>query len=311
MKGKFGIAALMFSGITFAAPVSTPNQLSDTPIIAGGGSGGNLSMNNCRAYQTDGASINLSGGETLVFYGSGGDASYNGQFPTSFGGYLATKTTYSGTAYIKVKGGRDAVVRVYSYDGPSYYYYGKAGYAIGLFARNSENKADFIAGAGAGGAGYYSADLFYTNAASADRDLASGGGWAVSGQTCGYRANDIYNIYNPYGPYPTPYRWGYTSEWVCLPAKGGDVSSGWWFSDYMTGTEVFCSASSTDSCFSRTYTYYPTPGFHSGYAGSGGASSISAFYNSYTRDYTSPVNSLTIAKGGFWGLRPPALYVCQ
>jgi hypothetical protein len=26
--------------------------------------------------------------------------------------------------------------------------------------------------------------------------------------------------------------------------------------------------------------YYPTPGFHSGYIGTGGASSISAFYNS-------------------------------
>ena len=71
MKGKFGVAALLFSSITFAVPVSTPNQLSDTPIIAGGGSAGNLSMNDCRAYQTDGTSINLSGGETLVFYGGG------------------------------------------------------------------------------------------------------------------------------------------------------------------------------------------------------------------------------------------------
>jgi hypothetical protein len=69
MKGKFGVMVLMFSSVALASPVSTPNDLSDTPIISGGGSGEKLSMNNCRAYQTNGAAIDLSGGETLVFYG--------------------------------------------------------------------------------------------------------------------------------------------------------------------------------------------------------------------------------------------------
>jgi hypothetical protein len=278
MKGKFGVAALMFSSMTFAVPVSTPNDLSDTPIISGGGSGEKLSMNNCRAYQTDGAAIDLSGGETLAFYGSGGemdgdwlaffgirrDIGYDRQVPASFGGYLATKTTYSGTAYVKVKRGRD-------------WGYSIAGYAIGLFARNSDQKADFIAGAGAGGHSIYNTYLgpYFDRSLLADRDLASGGGWAVRGQTC--ERNHRY-------------------EWVCDPTEGANINEGWWFSDYI-----------------RYYRreFFLTPGFHSGYHGSGGASSISAFYNSYTRDYTSPVNSLTIAKGGFWGLRPPALYVCQ
>jgi len=40
MKGKFGVIALLLSSIVFAAPVSTPNTLNDTPIISGGGSGG-------------------------------------------------------------------------------------------------------------------------------------------------------------------------------------------------------------------------------------------------------------------------------
>ena len=310
MKGKFGVVVLMFSSMTFAVPVSTPNDLSDTPIISGGGSGEKLSMNNCRAYQTDGAAIDLSGGEMLVFYGSGGEMDgewlaffgirrdigyigYDRQVPASFGGYLATKTTYSGTAYVKVKGGRPAEYgNGYSY---GTYYYGTAGYAIGLFARNSDQKADFIAGAGAGGSSipYQGRPLI------ADRDLASGGGWAVSGQACGRIERVIYSYWRP------PIYWGtpifYTYEWECEPGEGGNINGEWWFSGY---TIYYLPSGYTGI-------YYPTPGFHGGYYGSGGASSISAFYNSYTRDYTSPVNSLTIAKGGFWGLMPPALYVCQ
>jgi hypothetical protein len=40
MKGKFGVVALLLSSLTFAAPVSTPSTLNDTPIISGGISGG-------------------------------------------------------------------------------------------------------------------------------------------------------------------------------------------------------------------------------------------------------------------------------
>jgi hypothetical protein len=36
MKGKFGVIALLLSSLTFAAPVSTPSTLNDTPIISGG-----------------------------------------------------------------------------------------------------------------------------------------------------------------------------------------------------------------------------------------------------------------------------------
>jgi hypothetical protein len=43
----------------------------------------------------------------------------------------------------------------------------------------------------------------------------------------------------------------------------------------------------------------------------GGASSISAWYNSYTKDYTSFSTSLTISGGGYLGGFTPALYVCQ
>jgi hypothetical protein len=280
MKGKFGVAALMLSSVALASPVSTPNDLSDTPIISGGGSGEKLSMNNCRAYQTNGAAIDLSGGETLVFYGSGGDDNWGSEAePASFGGYLATKTTYSGTAYVKVKGGREVYIRNWGI----VKYYGKAGYAIGLFARNSEQKTDFIAGAGAGGISVYAAapDLYNSQIFLSDKNLVSGGGWAMSGQIC---------MLSHYPP-------------VCYSRTGGDISRGWWFSDRTSGCDFNPNLCNLD--------YYPTPGFHSGYIGTGGASSISAFYDSYTRDYTSPVNSLTISKGGFWGLRPPALYVCQ
>jgi hypothetical protein len=102
MKGKLGIAALIFSSIAFAGPVSTPNQMSDTPIISGGGtvSGGNT----CKAYQNNGTAVSLSGGEMLVFYGSGGGIGYNAIFvPASSGGYLSTKSNYSGTAYVRMK----------------------------------------------------------------------------------------------------------------------------------------------------------------------------------------------------------------
>ena len=269
MKGKFGIVALLVSSITFAGPVSAPNNLSDTPIISGGGtvSGGGT----CRAYQNDGTAINLSGGETLVFYGSGGiryDWGWR-SYPVSFGGYLSTKSNYSGTAYVRVKG----------YCSPSRRDMACAGSAIGLFAQNTDSKNDFIAGAGAGGRN----DSIYSNilqTAGVEYELSavSGGGWAVSGM--GY----FCSIWCPDGCL------GGCSS---IPVYAADVNSGVWFSTW----------------YGRDPT---TPGFHGSYnAALGGASSISAFYNSYTKNYTSFSTSLTISGGGYYGLTAPTLYVCQ
>jgi hypothetical protein len=252
MKGKFGIAALMFSGITFAVPVSTPNQLSDTPIISGGGSVGNLSMNNCRAYQTDGTAINLSGGETLVFYGGGRPKN---------GGYLATKTTYSGTAYVKLS--KNCFV---SWGWPFICYYHDAPSAIGLFARNTEDQQDFIAGAGGGFDGY-SVSVHTCSS-------ASGGGWYGEPAFCTRREH----ISSAAG-----------SSYI---GEGGSIYGGaYWFHAY-----------------SRFSPYYTSAGFFGGRLG-GGASSISAWYNHYTKDYTSPTTSATITGGGITGRG--RLYVCN
>jgi hypothetical protein len=259
MKGKFGIVALLFSSITFAAPVSTPNQLSDTPIISGGGtvSGGGI----CRAYQTNGEAVPLSGGETLVFYGGGG--SYHGN-PTSYGGYLSTKSNYSGTAYVRVKMGN---CRRYFCSGG----------AIGLFARNTDSKNDFIAGVGAGGSSETRGYTYCHNGY--DNNAVSGGGWLVKG---------VYYIACGSSDYSA-------DTGNAKVVRGGSVydSDGLWFTTY----------------FWRVYT---TPGFHSADFALGAASSISAWYNSYTRDYTSPATSLTITGGGYYGRTyPPTLYVCN
>jgi hypothetical protein len=53
------------------------------------------------------------------------------------------------------------------------------------------------------------------------------------------------------------------------------------------------------------------PGFHGGDYYLGAASSISAWYNSYTKNYTSHGSSLTISAGGLYGQAAPTLYVCQ
>jgi len=245
MKGKFGVAALLFSSITFAVPVSTPNQLSDTPIIAGGGSAGNLRMNECRAYQTDGTSINLSGGETLVFYGGGWIRN---------GGYLATKTTYSGPAYVKLS-------KHCWWSWLQGYLCTTNGYAIGLFARNTDAQQDFIAGAGGGYRGW--GGLFTVCSP------ASGGGWHGEPSLC---TNNV-----------SPYVYN---------QEGGSVHSGYWFHAYMH----------------RYYYHTSSPGFFGSFGG-GGASSISAWYNYYTKDYTSPPTSATITGGGIVG--QGRLYVCQ
>jgi len=266
MKGKFGVAALLFSSITFAVPVSTPNQLSDTPIIAGGGSAGNLRMNECRAYQTDGTSINLSGGETLVFYGGGLEKN---------GGYLATKTTYSGTAYVKLSKDCSLIGCGFS----------STNSAIGLFARNTDAQQDFIAGAGGGSYWWSTGDYSWDFSSSVTCSPASGGGWQGEPALCTETRTYTYMTYKyPYITTKTNYRiyaWG-----------GGSVHSGYWFHAY------------------RDSYYYHTssPGFFGSFGG-GGASSISAWYNYYTKDYTSPPTSATITGGGIVG--QGRLYVCQ
>jgi len=288
MKGKFGIVALLVSSIAFAGPVSAPNNLSDTPIISGGGtvSGGVA----CRAYQNDGTAVPLSGGETLAFYASGGrlyDA-WRRPLYTTHGGYLSTKSNYSGTAYVKVKGnsylrgvGRpiddlDNSIRWFVQNtneiGDHY-----SGSAIGLFAQNTDRKTDFIAGAGAGGSG-----------GRYDLNAVSGGGWVVQGMGIGLfatrpLAGDGGFIASPvfyYGPYT---------------AYGGRVygHDSLWFTTWYGGVPT-------------------TPGFHSSpRINTGAASSISAFYNSYTKNYTSFSTSLTISGGGYYGPANPTLYVCQ
>uniref|UniRef100_A0A7C5X3E2 Uncharacterized protein n=1 Tax=Thermocrinis ruber TaxID=75906 RepID=A0A7C5X3E2_9AQUI len=270
MKGKFGIAALMFSSIALAAPVSTPNNLSDTPIISGGGTVG---AGICQAYQTDGTAVNLSGGETLVFYGSGGSAYYNYSWrpPEHFssGGYLSTKANYSGVAYVKSKMG--------ICDGVGMDAYPCAGGAIGLFAQNTDGKKDFIAGAGAGGTGGHmsSSSIIY------DVNAASGGGWTVGG-----------TVYS------------------CTFWGSYELGCG---SEIVYSGSVYCNDRAWFNVWSAYYVGTPSaPGFCSSPdEDRGAASSISAWYDSYTKDYTSFATSLTISGGGFYGRFNPILYVCK
>jgi hypothetical protein len=348
MKGKFGVAALLLSSITFAVPVSTPNQLSDTPIIAGGGSAGNLSMNNCRAYQTEGTSINLSGGETLVFYGGG---------LAKNGGYLATKTTYSGTAYVKLS--KECKLDVYAY---SNYWYQSCpfynGYAIGLFARNTDAQQDFIAGAGGGSSTRpawvdYSwteeVNYFYSYSAGICSP-ASGGGWqgestlcnTSSGGSSSYTIGAGGSVYGRslfgrdlwFHSYYINYDHGiglyrYYRNYVASPGYFGSppricssASGGGWQGEPSLCTEI--RTNSLTGSYSITYTrgggsVYSGYWFHlsnsssaAGFFGSnsgGGASSISAWYDYYTKDYTSPTTSATITGGGITG--QGRLYVCQ
>jgi len=245
MRRKLGIAFLIFtSGLTFAAPISRPKDQLDSPIISGGGF---IGARNCKAYQVNNAVVNLRGGEFLLFYGAGKNVNNR---PFSFGGYLSTKTTYSGTAYVKVRGG-----------------------AVGLFARDSISRDDFIAGAGGGGTGYHKGNNFYIQL---DTRSASGGGWSVFGR--GTRC-ETYEIYDDYGSYTSTYCQDYF-------VSGPTVYNGVWFNS-------------------------SNPGFHGGDYYLGAASSISAWYNSYTKNYTSHGSSLTISAGGYTGQAAPTLYVCQ
>ncbi len=254
MKGKFGIAALIFSSITFAAPVSTPNQMSDTPIISGGGT---VSSGTCRAYQTDGTVVNLSGGETLVFYGGGADVLWTQQlaysayryFIKNTGGYLSTKSTYSGTAYVKTNRGA-----FFNIPAGAYSLQSNVSPTLGLFTRNSTSQADFIAGVGGAGA------IIYTD----------GGGWN------GKNGRMVY----------------FVACYFC--SSGGSVNSGSWFTTGFHG--------SVDSPYSI---------FKLNNYGAGGSSSISAFYNYYTKQYTSVNSSYTLTGGGIPGYANPVLYVCK
>ncbi len=267
MKGKFGIAALIFSSLTFAAPVSTPNQMSDTPIISGSGT---ASGGTCRAYQTDGTGVNLSGGEKLVFYGGGSDGG-------SAGGYLSTITTYSGIAYVKTSGRDGACYCVRYYEGSCQEVSCVSGSAIGLFASPEDTSGNsFIAGAGAG----------YGN--------RHGGGWYGEG--------------------------------------GGNIYYGTWFREvlvpraiqycYRTCRRIRIGFTITWDCRTRCnisgYAYDSAGGvgFNGGdstVGTGGGASSISAYYNSplRIREATNLWNTLTVVGGGNYGAGRPTLYVCQ
>jgi hypothetical protein len=266
MKGKFGIVALIFSSIAFAAPVSTPNpNLSDTPIISGGGT---VSGGVCRAYQTDGTAVPLFGGETLVFYGGGSGGG-------SAGGYLSTKTTYSGIAYVRTIGR----------DGGCYcvrYYYDScqewscvSGSGIGLFTSQQDTSHNsFIAGAGAGirnrhGGGWY-----------------GDGGGNVYGGTW-FREELV--------PREIQYCWKHCPEW----RVGFKIR---W------GCKIRCNVSRYG------YDSGGGVGFHGGnetVGAGGGASSISAFYDTPLRTATNLGNTITVVGSGHWGAGKPTLYVCQ
>ena len=221
MKGKFGVAALLFSSMAFAGPVSTPNNVNDTPIISGGGSvsGGGI----CKAYQTDGTAVNLSGGETLVFYGGGASVylpySYwwcgapategvppnprGGTFGWAYspGGFLSTKTTYSGTAYLKVRGS------FYRYQDRSTNLGVSHGSGIGLFTTNSTNQADFIAGAAGAKASIYCRLIPRLLSGS-----SPGGGWSLGeiyDPSLSWFGSPItYGISNGFGARPIYFNYG-------------------------------------------------------------------------------------------------------
>jgi hypothetical protein len=137
-----------------------------------------------------------------------------------------------------------------------------------LFAKNTTNKDDFIAGAG-GAFGFWFSQWSPNNYAYLTP--AAGGGWAgeqslfIDVQPKKAKVGGIY-IRPP-----------------------GTIYSGVWFGNKINIPQ----------------------GFHGSDFGGGAASSISAFYNSYTKKYTSVGTSLTITGGGVPGVDTPTLYVCQ
>jgi hypothetical protein len=266
MKGKFGVIALLLSSLTFAAPVSAPSTLNDTPIISGGGIVSGIST--CKAYTTDGAVVPLQGGETLVFYGGGtysfGSLSWSYYATTSAGGYLYTKSSYSGPAYVRIRGRATGFCEGYACG---------HGSGIGLFAKNTTDIQDFIAGAGAACgmvvSGWGRNTYYYFPAA--------GGGWIGE-------PNLFVEINPSVGSFPA------VVSRISWRAPGNIY--GYWNNTWF-GT-------------SR----WDVQGFYGASVG-GAASSISAWYNYYTKNYTSVGSSLTITGGGSPGVDTPTLYVCQ
>jgi hypothetical protein len=151
------------------------------------------------------------------------------------------------------------------------------GSAIGLFAQNTDSQNDFIAGAGAGGMGYASFSNYFTTA---DYNASSGGGWQVMGFTNACRSvGDLIDC-------SVDLAYGGTA--ACPYSKLWFITSPTLYVDFPS-----------------------TPGFCGSFSFAlGGASSISAWYNSYTKDYTSFGTSLTISGGGY-STGSATIYVCQ
>jgi hypothetical protein len=211
-----------------------------------------------------------------VFYGGGQQKN---------GGYLATKTTYSGTGYVKLS---KRCSQAYSFDSNRYHCPNADNTAIGLFARNTDAQQDFIAGAGGGSV---EGTVYGDGYASIKCRAASGGGWQGEAALCAYFYPSSSLPY--YASSSSPYYVDPHSHYNHI-GYGGSVGEGYWFHSY--------------TYKGSSYGWHASPGFHGGIGG-GGASSISAFYNHYTKDYTSPITSATITGGGITG--QGRLYVCQ
>jgi hypothetical protein len=137
-----------------------------------------------------------------------------------------------------------------------------------LFAKNTTNKDDFIAGAG-GSFGFWFNQWSPNNFAYLTP--AAGGGW--SGE---------HSLFIDVQPQKAKV----AGIYIRPP---GTTYSGVWFGATINIPQ----------------------GFHGSSFGGGAASSISAFYNSYTKNYTSVGTSLTMTGGGAPGVDTPTLYVCK
>jgi hypothetical protein len=320
MKGKFGIVALLFSSITFAAPVSTPNQLSDTPIISGGGT---VSGGICRAYRTDGEAVPLSGGETLVFYGGGTAVNTpthgGGSFPSqAAGGFLSTKITNPITAFLQVRGRASGTCQDYRcyrayYESCSCESGWYGGWSDGGWYRSDGGwyrgwdwescswtcrlvpytRCDYTYACTHGSA----IGLFAGNTTDKNNFIAgAGGAFGTYGGYGGFYApangggwqgeGSLYIALDRRRLYPTGPRIGYVG--YVNRAVPPTIYSGEWFGTDLTKLQ----------------------GFNGGFGG-GGASSISAWYNSRTKNYTSVGTSFTLTGGGSPGVDTPTLYVCK
>lgn len=175
------LAVLSAAGSSFAAPVSTPNSVSDTPIVS---STAIVNTERCQAYATAGSSVDLSTVSRVTFYGGGG---YGNR-----GGYLTTAVAQqSGTGFIQKIGGNGsyagsyAIWKMYRYCSfwhcrhvwaPSYYPRYNPGTGIGLFVGNTTRQSNFIAGTGGGGGS------FYTSSTS----IFDNGWWIIGGDGGGW-----------------------------------------------------------------------------------------------------------------------------